>query len=127
MNTHENSLEFNVIRRKGKLFLDYGGWTYDLSPPDFVRMVLPPNVSGVDAFLLHGSKTKGIVGDFKLKFDREPSLECDAEANYIDKFMDGWTYEITSGGLQSRKAWVCNYMTLFFKSPPEIMYITILT
>lgn len=124
MNIPEKLLKFKVLKRKGKLFLDYGGWTYDLSPPDFVRMVLPPNVTGVDSFLLEGAKRKGIDGDFMLQFSHEPSLECDASASYLDKFMDGWMYEITSGS-QRRKAWVCGYMRLVFKDPPKTMYITI--
>lgn len=124
MNTPEKLLEFKVLKRKGKLYLDYGGWTYDLSPPDFVRMVLPPNISGVDSFLMDGAKRKGIDGDFTLKFSHIPLLECDASARYLEKFMDGWVYEISSG-MQKRKAWVCGYMKLVFERPPDTMHITI--
>lgn len=124
MNTPEKVLEFKVLKRKGRLYLDYGGWTYDLSPPDFVRIALPPNVSGVDSFLIEGAKRKRLEGDFTLQFSHEDSLDCDASANYLEKFMDGWVYDIASG-LQKRKVWVCSYMKLIFKNPPDVMYITI--
>ena len=83
MNIPEEGLEFKILKRKGRLFLDYGGWTYDLSPPEFVRMVLPPNIKGVDSFLMEGARRKGIQDDFLLSFSREETFECDASANYI--------------------------------------------
>jgi len=124
MNTPSESLKFKVLKRKGRLFLDHHGWTYDLSPPEFVRMILPPNVAGVDAFLVEGSKRKGISGDFTLEFSSDFNFECDASATYSTKFMDGWIYDISSGS-ESRKAWVCSYMKLIFKEPPDIIYLSI--
>ena len=124
MRTHENDLDFKVIKRKGRLFLDYEGWTYDLSPPEIVRMALPPNILGVDFFLMKGAMIKGIEGDFRLKFDLEESLQYDTFASYIGKLMNGWIYEMAFGHEQ-RKVWVCEYMKLIFKEPPKKSYITI--
>jgi hypothetical protein len=116
--------KFKVIRRKGRLFLDYEGWTYDLSPPEIINMTLPPDVSGVDAYLLEGSKNKGIKGDFSVSFNSEWFIGCDASAKYMDKFMDGWIYEIRYSK-NVRRAWICPYLKFLFDKPPEIMHVLI--
>lgn len=123
--SHTNDPEkFKVIRRKGKLYFDHGGWTYDLSPPEFVSMILPPNISGVDAFLEDGAKAKGITGDFLVSFSPEWFIGCDAKADYLESFLEGWIYEVKYGG-KVRKAWVCPHMRLIFDSPPKIMHLSI--
>jgi hypothetical protein len=123
MSIHERQI-INILRRKGRLFLDHEGWTYDLSPPDFIKMSLPPNTKGIDSFLEEGARAKGIDGDFNIVFSREWFFECDASAFYSDKFMEGCIYEVKFRE-DSRKAWVCSYLGLLFSEPPQVMHISI--
>lgn len=118
--------KFKVIRRKGRLFLDHEGWTYDLSPPDAMKIALPPNVSGVDVYLSEGARSKGVEGDFSVLFNSDWFIGCDASARYVDKFMDGWIYEI-SDKKSVRRAWICSYMKLLLDKPPDIMHVLIET
>jgi hypothetical protein len=126
-NPDKSRPEYTKITRKdSRLYVNYNGWTYDLSPSPITRMNLPPDVSGVDEILLRGSEAKGIVGDFELRTEYEWYRGCDARAELLKVFMDGWIYEIFGEGLKFEKmlVWACPYLKMVLGSNPKSIYLS---
>ena len=119
-------LEFNITEKNGCLFIVHGGWPYPLAPPPIVSMGLSPTVIGIDKILLKGAEAKKLDRNFKLSASDEWFFHCDVKARYVEEMFQGWIYDLQGEGMVvSQKVWVCSYLKLFFKSPPETMYLSI--
>lgn len=115
---------FKVCIRKKGIFLDYQGWMYDLSPPDYVKISLPPDVLGVDSLLLNSMKQKGIEGDFFVKICDNADSEYEAEATYLNSFMEGWIYDVRYVKI-NKKVWICSYLKFMYETPPKTIRVSL--
>jgi hypothetical protein len=120
---------FRVISRKGGLWLDKDGWTFNLEPPEIVKMSLPPYFEGVDWFIREAMRLKGIEDEYlSVKFSDSLFLGCDANLSYIDSAFGGWTYSVDKEFLEFdsiRKLWICSQMKLYFDNQPKHLFISI--
>jgi hypothetical protein len=120
---------FRVISRNGGFWLEKDGWTFNLEPPEVVKLSLPPYVEGIDWFILNSSRLKNIASEFmKVTFSEEMFLGCDARLEYTDSAFGGWIYSISKEFLDfsiDRKIWICSQMNLYFDKPPTKLYTCI--
>ena len=121
-----NSRSFRVISKNSGLWLEKDGWTFNLEPPEMVKLSLPPYVEGVDWFIRKAMNAKGIDSEFlEVKFSEELFLGCDARLNYVDSSFGGWIYSASNEFLDisfDRKLWICSQMRLYFDHPPSELY-----
>jgi len=127
MNSQEGN--FRIISRNGGLWLDKNGWTFNLEPPEAVKISLPPYVEGVDWFVRSAMVAKGLECEYmKVTFCDSLFLGCDANLSYMDSAFGGWIYKIKSEFLRfktDRKLWICPQMKLYFENPPSNLFISL--
>lgn len=118
---------FRIISKKGELYLYKDGWTFNLSPPDFVKLYLPPYVEGVDWFVRSAMRIKGIEsGPMRVNFHDGLFMGCDASLNSPEKSYGGWIYSVEDellGIEPDRKIWVCEHMKIYFDHAPEKIFV----
>lgn len=124
-----SSRSFRIISRNGGLWLEKDGWTFNLEPPEMIKLSLPPYVEGVDWLVRQAMKAKGVDSEFmRVTFSEELFLGCDARLNYMDSAFGGWTYSLSREFLDislDRKLWICPQMRLYFDKPPMELYTCI--
>lgn len=126
MNSSERS--FRVIRRgDGGLCMETNGWTFDLAPPEIVRLSLPPYARGVDWLVREASRAKGISSDqMKVVFDENLFIGCDAVLSGPERSNGGWIYSISGECMevpQPTKVWICDKMSLYFDKAPGKIHV----
>lgn len=119
----------NIIRKNGIFYLERNGWTFNLSPPDMVKLSLPPYVEGVDWFVRSLSELKSIDSDMMMiKYSEETFFGCDASLNRPEKALGGWIYSLEDeflGVTTDRKVWTCPQMSLYFENAPLKIFISL--
>ena len=120
---------FQVISKNGGYWLNKNGWTFNLAPPDMVRISLPPYVEGVGWFVGEACRAKGIAPSLiEVKFSESLFLECDARIEHESESMGGWIYSIESESMlrsPDKKMWICPQMKLYYERPPNTVYISV--
>lgn len=125
----DDSKWFRVIRKKGELYLYKDGWTFNLSPPEFVKLYLPPYVEGVDWFVRSAMKIKGIDSQsMRVNFHSELFMGCDASLHSPEKSQGGWIYTVKDEFLgiePDRKIWLCEHMKIYFDMAPDSIFVSL--
>lgn len=122
-------MNFRVISRNGGFWLEKDGWTFNLEPPEFVKLSLPPYVEGVDWWIRSAVSLKGIDSEFlRVQFSESLFLGCDANLSYMGLSFGGWTYSVKKEFLNfntDRKLWICSQMKFYFENPPKELFISV--
>lgn len=120
---------FGVISKNGELYLHKDGWSFSLSPPDFVKFYLPPYVEGVDWFVRSAMRIKGIESSsMKVSFHNDLFMGCDASLNSPERSYEGWIYSVKDEFLgiePDRKIWICEHMKIYFNEAPEKIFVSL--
>lgn len=127
-----NSVEprsFKVMIKNGELYLYKDGWTFNLSPPEFVKLYLPPYVEGVDWFVRSALRIKGLRSDsLKVSFHDSLFSGCDASLEEPEKSYGGWIYSVKDEFLgiePDRKIWICEHMKIYFDDAPGKIFVSL--
>lgn len=127
MNSSERS--FRVISINGGLWLEKDGWTFNLEPPETIKLSLPPYVEGLDWFIREAMKAKSMDCKFiKVIFSESLFLGCDARLSYESVDLGGWRYSLFKEFMDfdsDRKLWICRQMRLYFDQPPRELFVSI--
>lgn len=127
MNSPEHS--FRVISRNGGLWLNKDGWTFNLDPPETIKLSMPPYMEGVGWFVSEAARMKGIESEYMdVKFSQSLFLGCDASLSYADSMYGGWSYSVNKEFLDfetTRRLWICPQMKIYFDSPPREIFISV--
>ena len=112
------------------VFKSAGGVVYDMAPAQLTDMALSPIVVGADRLIMTGCKLKNIENPengFLVLFSEQWFPGCDVKLVLKENKFDGWLYDVESEELQGllpgQGAWLCPYMTMFYKEPPKTIYL----
>jgi hypothetical protein len=128
MNSTE-SRNFQVISKNGGFWINKNGWTFNLAPPDMVKISLPPYVEGIGWFIREAAILKSIYSNLMdVKFSDSFFMDCDVRIDYESDSMGGWIYSVESESRirsPDKKMWICPQMKLYYDQPPKTVYISI--
>ena len=117
------------MSKKGDFYLYKDGWTFNLSPPEMVKLYLPPYVEGVDWFVRSATRIKEISSDsMRVRFHPELFMECDVSLHSPEKSHGGWIYSVKDEFLgiePDRKIWICDHMKIYFDQAPEKIFVSL--
>lgn len=131
----KNSLyELRPFELNGKWVFEFHGKTLELAPAEIMKVVLSPIIIGVDKLIVLGCEAKKIKdpkSGFVLVFSEEYFPNADVKLNFKEYIFNGWVYEIEElnlkGVMPGQKAWICPYMSFFFNSTPQNLFLKIET
>lgn len=120
---------FRVISRNSGFWLEKNGWTFNLAPPEMVKISMPPDCEGLDWFVREASRIKEIRREFmRVNFSEVLFLGCDASLSYSESSFGGWIYSLQNEFLDfrnHRRMWICGQMKLYFEKPPQRLFISL--
>lgn len=124
--------ELRPFEQNGKWVFEFQGKTFDLAPAEIMKVVLSPLIVGVDRLIVLGCEAKKIKdpqNGFVLVFSEEYFPNADVKLNFKEYVFNGWIYEIEElnlhGIMPGQKAWICPYMSFFFTSTPQTLFLKI--
>lgn len=127
MNCEQKS--FKIISKNSDFCLEKNGWTFNLSPPEMIKISFPPDVEGLDWFVKEARILKNISSKtMNVDFSTSFFLGCDANLEYSESSFGGWIYSIENESLNFnnyRRIWICSQMKLYFENPPKKIFILI--
>lgn len=108
-------IKFRAEKRGGKFLVRDGTRAYTLTPPDIVRMSLPPYVKNLGDILSEISEKKKLEGDFFVEFFEGWAPDTDLRVRFERSEQGGRIYELNPGSLDiSATVWVCDDSFLSF-------------
>jgi len=105
--------------------------TFGLAPAPITKKTLSPTIWGADKIIKSVTSLKEIKNPeegFNLFFSDELFFNCDARLVFEEKFHDGWIYKIKPEFLDfntNQKIFACPYLKLYFKEPPQNVFVRI--
>ena len=118
-----------VFTKDGIFYAERNGWAINLSPPNMVKLSLPPYVEGMDWFLKSAAKFKNISPDsMKVRFSGSIFLGCDVRLESPEQMFGGWTYSVADeflGAKIDRKIWMCPNFKLYYNMVPEKIFVSL--
>ncbi|RTK96325.1 MAG: hypothetical protein EKK64_04305 [Neisseriaceae bacterium] len=119
---------FIPVEKQGQWFFDYKNQTYNLAPAQIMDLVLSPLILGVDK-VLTTLKEKKELKNIIVGYSENYIPKADLKFNFKEISNNGCIYSIEElnfkGFYPGQGVWVCNYVNLFFNSPPRSLYIKI--
>jgi hypothetical protein len=123
----------NVIKclqRDGRWVFEHKDQHYDMAPANLTEYLLTPLVIGADRLINVGCQQKNIrnpKSGFHLVFSENYFPNADVLFEFDEIKFDGWIYKVEElnlkGLMPGQAAWVCPYMGLYYKEPPQKLYI----
>lgn len=123
----------NTIRpfkKDGRWVFRKDGRVWDMAPAQLTDAALSPIVIGADRMILTGCALKNIPNPengFLVLFSEQWFPGCDVKLTFKENKYDGWLYDVTSENLQGlmpgQGAWLCPYMTMYYKDPPQTIFL----
>jgi hypothetical protein len=103
---------------------------YNLSPSTIAELSYSPLIAGADRAIAFGCKQKNINFDngIYLYFSTEMFFDCDISLELSDNLFGGWIYNAYSENIKvdnGQKIWACDYLRLYYKDPPNKIYLKI--
>lgn len=138
MDKFSNQEEFtkigvNVIKclqSKARWVFEKDGMYYDMAPANYTEYALSPMIIGADRLIQVGCQIKSLAKPeegFNLLFSENYFPNADVLFHFKEIKFDGWVYEVEElnlkGLMKGQCAWICPYMSFYYKEPPKNLYI----
>lgn len=118
------------FKKDGRWVFRKDGRVWDMAPAQLTDVALSPVVIGADRMILAGCGLKNIPNPengFLVLFSEQWFPGCDVKLTFKENKYDGWLYDVTSENLQGlmpgQGAWLCPYMTMYYKEPPQTIFL----
>lgn len=126
-----NNNKIFIFKKNKDWYFEIKGFSYLLKPADIVNMSMSPIVKGANELIEFGCENKIIKtpeNGFNIIFNDEEYLNYDVRFELDQNYKNGWVYNVFMPKYKIDKiikVWACDYLKIFYKQPPKIVYVSI--
>lgn len=113
---------------KGIWYFENESGRHNLAPAALAQLSMSPLIAGADRAILFGCKQKNINPEngIYLYFSENEFIDPDIRLEFNQKLFEGWVYNVFPEKIKTdpnQKIWACNYLQMYYKNPPQKIYL----